>query len=961
MTTLVDPTSAELTAALSSAAANYAVTSVATEIRAAAATAAASSSASSAATTTSNTATIPTVPNLTTIDPNTQAADWQTGYNAALDDIGSDKGNAVIAALSSSDNFISFIGGLAGQIGGVVGGIANLIPGVSSSQLLNNILGNIPVIGDILSDLGIGTGTGTDISSVLSSLADTTQYKNMTGYADMYDLGKAYSAANNGDNSFSDYAINGETYGDGTAQAQGYQYVVKQWASAWDTYYKALSQNMLASLNDYANDFGYNSNTGAGIQATTILYNRMDNNQTTAWNTMYLTAVKTAEAQIAALPELSTGTSMKTALNHSVEKLNDTWDVYIPLFQPNIQSYLEKYVLTNKASLGGQSDIDSQFFSQGNSSFWSVITSMAGGDGNNYNLGILSKASGLFGEINALVTDPVGTITKAMGIDVSSIPLVGSAINSILSPLTSTIKSLANQFGLLNGYQIQYYKELQSSPVDSIYVGLRNVVEKAMYVAAMNGENDFLQDYLGGTEASYASDVATKSSNGLSFEKDYKVGDAGFTSTQLGHDGVYTLTYQAFSKNGDLRSGADSAAAADAEAGTASDPNASAYQLSSGDVTAGTDVTNTNKLITNAYNAEYEAVYQAYVDKKNGNQKAYMYDAQTGKLTELKVGSSLTVNNPSDESYDGKPTKISVKAGTFIYGNGVTLYNDNNGWYLDTGFQDNSYSTMSTYADTYASATPTDNTPGDSGNTNTSTETPEIAINSAVGNETDGFDVVGTATPNAEVTVRETNTRVNQTATAGEDGSYTVHFAPTDANVGDTVAAQSSIVDEAGNTLLSTEATANFTAENTAQDVKYTVTYSGAGDSTPATDTITVTWDQSTNGAGDTLWSPEAPDLTEGTTVTATDTGYTISVNSPAVDGYTADPVTATFDLSAGAAAPTAKNVDVTYTATGTSTPTSGTSTPTSGTSTPTSGTSTPTSGTSTPTSGTSTPTSGTS
>ncbi|WP_191983598.1 hypothetical protein, partial [Loigolactobacillus backii] len=410
-----------------------------------------------------------------------------------------------------------------------------------------------------------------------------------------------------------------------------------------------------------------------------------------------------------------------------------------------------------------------------------------------------------------------------------------------------------------------------------------------------------------------------------------------------------------------MRSGADSAAAADAEAGTASDPNASAYQLSSGDVTAGTSVTDTNKLITNAYDAEYEAVYQAYVDKKNGNQKAYMYDAQTGKLTELKVGSSLTVNNPSDETYDGQPTKISVKAGTFIYGNGVTLYNDNNGWYLDTGFQDNSYSTMSTYADTYASATPTDNTPGDSGNTNTSTETPEVAINSAVGNETDGFDVVGTATPNAEVTVRETNTRVNQTATAGDDGSYTVHFAPADANVGDTVAAQSSIVDEAGNTLLSTEATATFTAENTAQDVKYTVTYSGAGDNTPATDTITVTWDQSTNGAGDTLWSPEAPDLTEGTTVTATATGYTISVNSPAVDGYTADPVTATFDLSAGAAAPTAKNVDVTYTATGTSTPTSGTSTPTSGTSTPTSGTSTPTSGTSTPTSGTSTPTSGTS
>ncbi|WP_225417949.1 hypothetical protein, partial [Loigolactobacillus zhaoyuanensis] len=831
----------------------------------------------------------------------------------------------------------------------------------------------------------------------------------------------------------------------------GYQAFIKQWAKIQDAYFEALGAGLKADLtssNLYANSVAYNKDAvsgsnmpadvdGIGINAFNA--DAASQDKKNIWK-IYEDAAAveakvkdpTSELYIAATSDKNSNPVQ--AVHDTLWQLNHVFAAYIPMFQPAIQSYMEKAILGNPVSLGGQNNWDVQFLNDGTTFADITYTIM-----NGYSYGALGATTDFIGDI----------------------------------PFPQIFFS-------------QY--------ITNVYTSIRNTIERADYIAAIDGQNDYLHDLL---QDKTAFDTAKKlselkASNKTSTATDRNGGNkASFAdshgaadTTKLSHDGFYLTTAQYLNNSTvNIKEAALQAAISgkpqDASAYLLTKTNTMVTNLNSDGTSQSATVvldnkgnefadysgnlTETNNLIKAVYDAEYTAVQKAIADYKAD-------PTATGKKSyEIKY------TQYTDDSYSSEWVATDANDGTFSWTSPVSM-NDTKNWYTphigeatdynkkttdtyysagneekDTGsvytsytLDVSDYNNMFDYlvATTPASATVDYKTSDGEivdtqyvlGNVNTqgthvitapagfeiddpnypnydinnpatititltddNTDNITVYVSAIIYTPSNPGDVTGTGvtyltgTANQKITYvagegvtsalpADATSTVNiyRTASLDKDGNivYTnwttnadgiatdagnAVFEAIDLTAVSSPATVSTTVngvavkDANGNVVTDGPITANLfgneratnpidntpstgdddneylgktteekfdvvrtvtVSKTVTKEITNTVTYTGAGESTPAGKSVVVTWVQSTNDAGETIWTPEAPAESDDVTVTVNLNGsYTIMVASPKVTGYTADPVAATFTLTPDTIAPIAQDKKVTYTA----------------------------------------------
>ncbi|MFL2028348.1 KxYKxGKxW signal peptide domain-containing protein [Loigolactobacillus zhaoyuanensis] len=1011
-TKLVNPTNAELEAAKNAAAAAYQATGQKQVINAVAATA--------------------------PIDTTSQS--YKNGYAQASYDIVEKKGSA------STENNV----GLGGTITLVPGGyttlksLYDLGKVYEAGRIANGVDTSKDVFVDIVSPDKVGNSVLLPYPQVHVDIS--TLPKTATPYGlDITDPTVWWVDSVDNDGVFGIGATdNAPDHLDDANYQAGYQAYIKLWAKAQDAYFTALGDGLkddLASSNLYANSVAYNKDAVSkqnmpadvvGIAANAFNSLLASNDKKNIWK-IYEDA---AEAAMATVTDVNSpnyvGSDANSndvkAIKDTLWQLNQAFAAYIPMFQPAIQSYMEKAILGNPVSLGGQNDWDVQFLNDGTTFADITYTIM-----------------------NGYAYGPLGTTT----------PFIGNV------PFASIFFS-------------QY--------ITNIYTAIRNTVERANMVAGIDGENDYLHDLLE-TETTFDTNTAlTDLKTGIvedsALRSDHDGGNLALytdnhdakDTTKLAHDGFY-MTAATYLNNSteNIKQAAFQAAISgkpqDASSYMLTKTNTMVTNLNNNGTSQSATVvldnkgneyadysgnlTNTNNLIKEVYNAEYQAVQKAIADYK-ANPTAAGKKSYEIKYTQY-----------ADDSYSSELVATAANDGTFTWTSPVSM-NDTKNWYTPhigeatdyntkgTGINDASsiytpymlhvadYNSVFDYlvATTPASATISyvdkdGNTVGEpqtilgkitdpavdyviaapagfevndanypnykAGDTisialtDDDTDNKTIQVSAIIYTPSNPGDVTGTGvtyltgTANQKVTYvagegvtsalpADATSTVNiyRTASLDKDGNivYTnwttnadgiatdagnAVFEAIDLTAVSSPATVSTTVngvavkDASGNVVTDGPITANLfgneratnpidntpstgdddneylgktteekfdvvrtvtVSKTVTKEITNTVTYTGAGESTPAGKSVVVTWVQSTNDAGEMIWTPEAPAESDGVTVTVITAGsYTITVASPEVTGYTADPVAATFTLTPDTIAPIAQDKKVTYTA----------------------------------------------
>ncbi|WP_252898798.1 hypothetical protein, partial [Secundilactobacillus odoratitofui] len=343
-------------------------------------------------------------------------------------------------------------------------------------------------------------------------------------------------------------------------------------------------------------------------------------------------------ATAAAIASLSDPTSLAyttnaaaiKAISQNMNDLTKVWDYYIPLFQPLIQSYLQRSILSNPVSLAGQNDFDVQFLNDGTTFADITFTIM---NGFNYGYQGAIKIGDWLGPIN-------------------------------------------------------FPQEIFSEYVTKVYTAIRAAIERVDYVAGIDGENDYLNDYLNAANSitdnngTFTTTNNVNTSNKLDFTT-----YTGTANTTLSHDGVYRMSDKYLSQ---IKQAALTAAVngqqEDAsqfylsEANTGSDAIINGWN---GQVKDYNDkLSPTNSLINSIYDAEYKAVTQAIYDYNNGGQmKSY-------QITQKALNDG-TYTNELETVADGT-------AGQFVWQNPAAT-NDSKSWYTSQIGSTQDYGTVSPY------------------------------------------------------------------------------------------------------------------------------------------------------------------------------------------------------------------------------------------------------------------------
>ncbi|MDA5387763.1 mucin-binding protein [Loigolactobacillus backii] len=420
---------------------------------------------------------------------------------------------------------------------------------------------------------------------------------------------------------------NTKTNGGDLNYQAGYQTFIKQWAKATDAFYTALATNLKKDANTYANSIAYDSDAKSGSNMPLDVYGTKNDAFDKANKAVYAMYQQAAtDAMVTVNDPTSpnyvadngdTRNDPRAAIQQSLNDVVHVWNAYIPLFQPMIQSYLEKAIMGNPVSLGGQNDFDVQFLNDGTTFADITYTIM-----------------------NGFKYGPNGGLYGAIG-------------------------------------DIKFPQEIFSQYVTNIYTAIRSVIERADYIASIDGENDYLYDLLGqgditGTGSALATSDKTTTSGKLSFDNDAKKED----TTKLSHDGFYQTTQQYLNNSTESIKKAAFDAAINGQAEDASaylltkantgnaaviiDKNGNEYADYSG------SLTDTNSLIKSVYDAEYQAVLKAIAD--------YTNDPNTKKSYEI------VYTQYPDGSYSSKWVQTAANDGTFMWTSPVSM-NDTKNWY----------------------------------------------------------------------------------------------------------------------------------------------------------------------------------------------------------------------------------------------------------------------------------------
>ncbi|MFL2030124.1 mucin-binding protein, partial [Loigolactobacillus zhaoyuanensis] len=437
----------------------------------------------------------------------------------------------------------------------------------------------------------------------------------------------------------------------------GYQAYIKLWAKAQDAYFTALGEGLKDQPSLYANSIAYNkdavsgSNMPAdvlGIASNALNSALASNDKKNIW-TIYQNAAIAAMKTVQDInsPNYVAGAANSNAvkaISDTLWQLNQAFAAYIPMFQPAIQSYMEKAILGNPVSLGGQNDWDVQFLNDGTT----------------------------FADITYTIMN--GYAYQDLG-------------------------ALATQIG-----DVPFASIFFSQYITNVYTSIRNTIERADYIAGIDGENDYLHDLLQNTTAFNPStplaNLKTTIVEGKDLLSDRNGGKlALFTdnhgaqdTTKLAHDGFYMTTATYLNNNTvNIKQAAFQAAISgkpqDASAYLLTKTNTMVTNLNSAGKSQSATVvldnkgnqysdysnnlTNTNNLIKAVYDAEYQAVQKA------------MADYQANPTTTGKKSYKIVYTQYSDDSYSSKwvlDTDPKVAPGTFMWISPVSM-NDTKNWY----------------------------------------------------------------------------------------------------------------------------------------------------------------------------------------------------------------------------------------------------------------------------------------
>ncbi|MTV83341.1 KxYKxGKxW signal peptide domain-containing protein, partial [Secundilactobacillus folii] len=536
-------------------------------------------------------------------------ANYQAGYQAAYNDIKNHKG------LASTKG-----------VGNVIGGIPVL--GVDYT-LLNNLygLGKVYEAGRIAN----GADTSKDIHYTVDNLNQNDTNTNIptttTNTPYNIDISNPDSwwidSKNDGiSTSGSFWGIGGTTTNlqkDTQFQA-GYQAFIKQWAQALDDFYTDLGASLKTNGDAYANAIPYQSGVNPGKTIPLKIWEPLQGYNITGHTLDKISLAGGGHildlynnAATSALNSIKSQVTDSSALNAIQQNLNDlvhVWNFYIPLFQPLIQSYLEKAIMSNPVSLSGQNGFDVQFLNDGTTFADITFKIMAGFSYGGATIGV--------------------------------------------------------------GSNVKFPQEIFSEFVTQIYPAIRNVIEHVDYEAAIDGENDFFNDYLNKNNAisrqgnQLVTSDSVNTSNKINFDKDQAAGN----STLLSHDGFYQTadTYL-----GKIKQAAFNAAI------SGQGDDASQFLLNSSNTNGQTIVKDkngniyqdysknlgdTNAMIQATYDAEYQAVKQAIVDYQAGVKHNY----------------KVTYTTYADGSYSYVWNQVAGSDGTFTWTNPASV-DDTKGWY----------------------------------------------------------------------------------------------------------------------------------------------------------------------------------------------------------------------------------------------------------------------------------------
>uniref|UniRef100_UPI0010F73D2D KxYKxGKxW signal peptide domain-containing protein n=1 Tax=Secundilactobacillus hailunensis TaxID=2559923 RepID=UPI0010F73D2D len=561
-------------------------------------------------------------------------ANYQAGYQAAANDLAKNNGSASIKKVGS------FIGSTPGV--GIDYSLLSNLYDLGKVYEAGRIANGVDVSKDIHYTVdGLGQNdTKTDVPTTKTDTPYNIDISNPNSWwIDPSNDGVKYTG------------ILGLTKDDSlqkdTNFQAGYQAFIKQWAQGLDDFYTALGSSLKSYGDDYANAIAYQAGVDSGKTIPLKIweplqggYNVLDHtldkltlasNNKLNVQSLYLASVTTAINQ---MKTQVTDTTAINAIQKNLEDVVHVWNFYIPMFQPLIQSYLEKAIMSDPVSLAGQNGFDAQFLNDGTT----------------------------FADITFKIMN---------GFDYG-----GATI------------------GL--GGNVKFPREIFSEFVTQIYPAIRNVIEHVDYVAAIDGENDFFNDYLNKANAitnnngTLTTSDSVKTSGLLSFDNNQDAKD----STKLSHDGFYTTADTAFGKIKEAAfeaaisgKGADASqfllSASNTNGKTVvKDKNGNVYQDYS------TYLDGTNAMVQSVYNAEYQAVKQAVADYKAGTKHNY----------------TVTYTTYADGSYTTKLNQVAGNDGTFTWTNPAST-DDTKGWYQkavgtttsytdgQTGAQANKYAT----------------------------------------------------------------------------------------------------------------------------------------------------------------------------------------------------------------------------------------------------------------------------
>ncbi|MTV83214.1 KxYKxGKxW signal peptide domain-containing protein, partial [Secundilactobacillus folii] len=568
-------------------------------------------------------------------------ANYQAGYQAAAADLQGHKGYALLSNIGNAEGNVFINYQLLGDLYhlGMVYEAGRIANGADTSQDIHYVPKGIKQVQN-QGALELGSDNGGNATNIdISKFTKTTNPYNI----DISDPGSWWIDPSNDGKSGGILGFDQTNLqGDPNFQA-GYQAFIKTWAAATDDFYSQLASGMSSAADSYANSIAYNyatdgttiplpigTNDGKGglLTGGDSTSKTLQKKYPAAYN--LFTAAATKAEQDLTKPTSKSYTQDTNAIKAITTNLGDlvhVWNYYIPLFQPLIQSYLQRSILSNPVSLSGQNGIDSLFLNDG-ITFADITFSVMNGFSYGFTYAVIQVA-------------------------------VGEHLGSINFP-----------------------QEIFSEYVSKVYTGIRGAIERVDYVAGVDGVNNFLSDYLSapGTITKTGNNYTSGSNVSLDGKLDfttYSTGTAAANNLKLSHDGTYRMAdkYLGQIKN---------AALTDAMNGVAENPTPfllNASKTGNDTIVNGwnqkpylnygsdADLAGTNALIKSLYDAEYKAVAQAKAD--------YASDPTTMKSY------AITQTVQADGSYTNNLKEVANgTAGTFTWDNPEKV-DDGKNWYSD--------------------------------------------------------------------------------------------------------------------------------------------------------------------------------------------------------------------------------------------------------------------------------------